>query len=908
MPSDSPKIDDIIKSTIKQVPVTCLKFIDKFVVTGIGGDLQVFESCNRIHKNFKRIYMLEVFPSDYIYGIIPNNVKIIVFGGKRVAFIETNQNFSCMSIKTSWLVEDWILDSVWTSDIEVAILTAHNVLLLYQYLPSAVVKSRISCTEQCILYSGKILNSKWEELIVLSGTVYQEVIIWSNGRSVSEEYPVIHRLKGHKDSQICLWNRSGKLLSRWEHNGEIWCLDYSNYQVAVGGNGIIIRTVHPLPDLSSTNLSQEFGLMRNVVMSKNGYRIIITEKGYLLLYQNDVIDHIEHKQFCNYCILSVSPCRNHVVLGGIHGDIKIFKVLDTKLTELCQISITCRVFSLTWSGNYTIVANGVDGSLSVWELIETADSINLQQKNFFTLPYSKERWITCAVSLDDYLICGDRMGSLHLFSSLASTKDPVDSLHKLHDAKGVSDVKHINGITYSTGRDGTLREISIIDSKLVLLSTLKLPMDWATSVVHSDIYGLIISGFHGSNFVLWNVEERITLLQLDCGGGHRSFDFIIDGKLGNLVISYLRMKEMKYLCCPLERISHQTVLAGYHKKAINCSYLLSSKKERSACILTASEDNAIKICSIDQSSWKCSSSYLTHISSVRAVTLIDDVLVTAGGRAQIILWQVQNNSGETRLREIASHMIREESVHRRSWRTAQPLVDPEMRYMDLKIVKRRDDIYSIFSSCSDGMLRVFSFDKEEKKLHLINSLESNQSCLLKISVFQWQDEPVVVTGGTNGSVCFWYTPHDKTPQRSHSLHSLGVNSMDLILDKKHLILCTGGDDTTLVLTAFSLEKKEKESIIFCLREHVHYCQITGLKITDRYILSIGLDQRLCVINWSFDGNFFKTSIVTIFKSTILDIHGLLAWPTENSDQMKIFVFGRGFEVLHFDRSKISLSK
>lgn len=99
---------------------------------------------------------------------------------------------------------------------------------------------------------------------------------------------------------------------------------------------------------------------------------------------------------------------------------------------------------------------------------------------------------------------------------------------------------------------------------------------------------------------------------------------------------------------------------------------------------------------------------------------------------------------------------------------------------------------------------------------------------MKISTFLWQDEPVVVTGGTNGIVSFWYVPYDKTPQRSHSLHSLGINSMDLTLNKKHLILCTGGDDTTLVLTAFELEKKGKESIIFSLREHVHYCQITGM--------------------------------------------------------------------------------
>lgn len=62
-----------------------------------------------------------------------------------------NSSFS-ISIKTSWLVEDWVLDSVWVNDFEVAFLTAHNVLLLYQFFPSVAIISRISCSEQCILY------------------------------------------------------------------------------------------------------------------------------------------------------------------------------------------------------------------------------------------------------------------------------------------------------------------------------------------------------------------------------------------------------------------------------------------------------------------------------------------------------------------------------------------------------------------------------------------------------------------------------------------------------------------------------------------------------------------------------------------------------------------------------------
>lgn len=39
----------------------------------------------------------------------------------------------------------------------------------------------------------------------------------------------------------------------------------------------------------------------------------------------------------------------------------------------------------------------------------------LQKVNEFELPKSKERWISAAALRENFLVCGDRNGSIHLF-------------------------------------------------------------------------------------------------------------------------------------------------------------------------------------------------------------------------------------------------------------------------------------------------------------------------------------------------------------------------------------------------------------------------------------------------------------------------------------------------------------
>lgn len=49
-------------------------------------------------------------------------------------------------------------------------------------------------------YGGSISGTSQENLIIFSGTVFQEILIWKidNNYDINERMPVLHRLIGHK--------------------------------------------------------------------------------------------------------------------------------------------------------------------------------------------------------------------------------------------------------------------------------------------------------------------------------------------------------------------------------------------------------------------------------------------------------------------------------------------------------------------------------------------------------------------------------------------------------------------------------------------------------------------------------------------------------------------------------------
>lgn len=64
-------------------------------------------------------------------------------------------------------------------------------------------------------YGGSISGTSAENLVIFSGTVFQEILIWRIGESLSnnEDAPVLHRLTGHQVSNRVLENLVSTVMS-----------------------------------------------------------------------------------------------------------------------------------------------------------------------------------------------------------------------------------------------------------------------------------------------------------------------------------------------------------------------------------------------------------------------------------------------------------------------------------------------------------------------------------------------------------------------------------------------------------------------------------------------------------------------------------------------------------------------
>lgn len=109
----------------------------------------------------------------------------------------------------SAVYNDWILTAKWINDSNgIAAVSMHNTLILWT--DELFFIDIVICIERCISYCATIVYNKWDDLVVLSGTVFSEILIWTPNHFDSEEEPplcsVLYRLRGHKVIYLRLYN------------------------------------------------------------------------------------------------------------------------------------------------------------------------------------------------------------------------------------------------------------------------------------------------------------------------------------------------------------------------------------------------------------------------------------------------------------------------------------------------------------------------------------------------------------------------------------------------------------------------------------------------------------------------------------------------------------------------------
>lgn len=156
------------------------------MLSGIGCFLHIFNisSCKLVTK-------LKVFEYQNLQGILflPCDSLLFVYGGnKGIKY--------CLGLENTTLTEagscnlfDWILAAKWLNNRQLAIVSMQNKLFFLD--ENLIVIETIPCPQKCIIYSAFIHKEQESSLLIFSGTVFNEIIVWCKDK-------ILHRLKEHK--------------------------------------------------------------------------------------------------------------------------------------------------------------------------------------------------------------------------------------------------------------------------------------------------------------------------------------------------------------------------------------------------------------------------------------------------------------------------------------------------------------------------------------------------------------------------------------------------------------------------------------------------------------------------------------------------------------------------------------
>lgn len=424
----------------------------------------------------------------------------------------------------------------------------------------------------------------------------------------------------------------------------------------------------------------------------------------------------------------------------------------------------------------------------------------------------------------------------------------------------------------------------------------KLPFSWIASMETIDDT-IFLYGFSGTNFIVYNLNQRRIILTVNCGGGHRSWDCMVT-KSKIFYFYYIRDKQVHVYSSKWLNLANSNIIHGYHTKEINCSEVF--KFNNKLVVLSGGEDTTIRLASIDKNyKFNPVETIKTHLSSVRCIAscLLHKnpqehkyFVFTGGGRAQIIFHELYF--------DLVHDKIDCQQIY--SYKKLLNDSDSETRIMDLVTISLPENIILI-AGCSDGTLKCFRVKLKERCFEFFVEIKYKCKCIIRLSYINICNKHVVVSMATDGKFVFWdfdqilSNPSQIKPFYELKIHQSGINSFDYrkLNDGKY-IFASGGDDNAIILTAMNFNRKFEVDVLKQIKIcDVHAAQITGLYLSEKYFISTSIDQNISVFVYDIQENEINYTLLKQYNSSIADIQGMKCI---KGAEFLVMVYGKGVEM------------
>ncbi|XP_057318454.1 WD repeat-containing protein 6 [Microplitis mediator] len=763
-----------------------------------------------------------------------------------------------------------------------------------------------------------------------------------------------------EDSYIFIWTLEGKVCNKIiAHEGSaVWTLEISRDKSTIftgGANGGV--NCWPLINDETTALLPKLSFIDKQIPKylsylNNGDLIVFLDSGQLLTYDKQLCpkDSIILPKYKSYCLMQVSSNRKLIAFASKDGYVDVFHEVNDKL-ELFKDPekiIESKIYSIQWLDDNSMLICGDKGHLKVIK-IDVNNKFNVQCE--FTLPSSRECWTTAAIKFNNLIICGDRAGNVYGFDIKSDSRTPQYNFSKIHGRLGVQSFGSMNNKLLSTGRDGTLRFYKLIvnnnDENNTLLKVLdgkKMPMEWVSRTLktNNDLY---VIGFKEIEFIIYSMRFNRLVLRITCGGGHRSWDCIYINDV--IKFSCIKNKQV-YMTDNILCQFSDTLITGFHTKEIHSVEILPVSNKNHMIFISASEDCTLRLSNLQLSltneiKLNYLDTYHGHISNVKAIAVVNlidtneetkNLVFTVGGRAQLKVWEITVDidkniltNDDVSVVELATFMIRDiDKCKRKTFQQKQQtyFIDPETRFMDVRAYLNSENKIIVFIACSDGYLRIMSYDISLHEIKLINEISYYNRCIIKIHSFLHEKELILISMATDGFINLWsvnsiiYSDDGdrkivKEPFKLWIAHQSGINSYDFCKKDKNYLLLTGGDDNKICLTIFNiveLQNKVLDAKIIADWNStlIHCAQITGVKFYgENNFASVAIDQRIVMYHYSLTNSILSvTPLIKLIKLTsVADVHGITFVSNVNDNKPLACVYGQGIEVIEFEKQNLN---
>ena len=697
----------------------------------------------------------------------------------------------------------------------------------------------------------------------------------------------------------------------------------------VSENGKPAKKIKPPKIVKDAFNRYAFVTDSDMLVTTNFGRVLLGRIGSSIKWEELLLPEVGEEDLRSYSVIKGIPQRGVAFLAGANGNIYIYRT-GSSITKIGTVrKKVADIFSLfnTGSRRIDVAATTLGGdAVFIFSVDQSSTPPLVESTISYGLP---EKFIVTSVGKSDGMfVFGARNGSLAIYDEGNSL--PI----KIWKPEGDNFGDAITSITpvpssnsdhryfLTTARNGTYSIFAVtvthVDG-LTTGSTIRQihrgtpPLGPNIEEAWFEGPDLHLYGFKSKTFIVWNETKQQEIMNIECGGAHRSYAYShLQNSSGG---HFIYTKASKLYVHSWRSASHRIIKSGGHGREIKAC----ATSPDQSFIATGAEDTTLRIWrysdegSVIDNYFDCLAVVQKHTAGIQHVQWCGSTyLFSSAGNEEFFVWAVEYIPG------FGMGIVCEAS-------NPDASKERDLRIMSFDVTedKRASGVQNepqlmISMAYSDSTIRTYRYSKSNG-FALVARGRYTSSCLLQLRHVQLSQNGLhIVTAATDGNLIVWKASssnidHDASQQlarlSTHKLHQNSIKCLDVAVSKstKSIIVATGGDDNALAITIYDAENVSLRPRSIILRS-AHAAAVTGLCLMLQNRVSEGRDEELRITSssndqrvkeWSFQMNKEAAADIELVGdafTSVADVGDLtILRAGAGGGEAKVLIVGNGME-------------